>query len=75
MLLKTLNILTLFFVFFLKQKKIFPEHLSSAPPSPLSSPDGDSGTTQILKDGVSLSGATAAVISTGKRKKIMTFSV
>lgn len=45
-------------------KKIFPEQLSSAPPSPLSSPDGDSGTTQILKDGGSLSGATAAVIST-----------
>lgn len=45
-------------------KKVLPEQLIPAPPSPLSSPDGDSGTTQILKDGISLSGATAAVIST-----------
>ncbi|OXB80343.1 UNVERIFIED_CONTAM: hypothetical protein H355_012776, partial [Colinus virginianus] len=45
-------------------KKILPEQLTPTPPSPLSSPDGDSGTTQILKDGISLSGATAAVIST-----------
>ncbi|XP_021265179.1 sex comb on midleg-like protein 2 isoform X2 [Numida meleagris] len=47
-----------------KKKKILPEQLTSASPSPLSSPDGDRGTTQILKDGISSSGATAAVIST-----------
>ncbi|XP_032298237.1 sex comb on midleg-like protein 2 [Coturnix japonica] len=45
-----------------KKKKVLPEQLTPEPP--LSSPDGDSGTTQILKDGISLSGATAAVIST-----------
>ncbi|NWI30115.1 SCML2 protein, partial [Sula dactylatra] len=47
-----------------KKKKILSEQLTPASPSPHSSPEGDSGTTQILKDGVSLSGATAAVIST-----------
>ncbi|XP_042724250.1 sex comb on midleg-like protein 2 isoform X1 [Lagopus leucura] len=47
-----------------KKKKVLPEQLTPAPPSPLSSPDGDSGTTQMLKDGISLSGAAAAVIST-----------
>ncbi|XP_072708812.1 sex comb on midleg-like protein 2 isoform X5 [Ciconia boyciana] len=47
-----------------KKKKILPEQLTAASPSPHSSPEGDSGTTQILKDGISLSGATATVIST-----------
>ncbi|NXW33994.1 SCML2 protein, partial [Phaetusa simplex] len=50
-------------VFFSKQKKSLPDQLTPASPSH-SSPEGDSGTTQILKDGISLSGATAAVIST-----------
>lgn len=59
------------FVFFFpsKQKKILPEQLTTASPSPYSSPERDGGTIQILKDGVSLSGATAAVISTGKRQR------
>ncbi|NWH44775.1 SCML2 protein, partial [Fregata magnificens] len=47
-----------------KKKKILPEQLTPPSPSPHSSPEGDSGTTQILRDGISLSGATAAVIST-----------
>ncbi|XP_032535754.1 sex comb on midleg-like protein 2 isoform X4 [Chiroxiphia lanceolata] len=47
-----------------KKKKILPEKPTPASPSPQSSPEGDSGTTQIHKDGFSLSGATAAVIST-----------
>ncbi|KAM6382726.1 sex comb on midleg-like protein 2 isoform 1-T1 [Alca torda] len=46
-----------------KKKKSLPDHLTPASPTH-SSPEGDSGTTQILKDGISLSGATAAVIST-----------
>jgi len=45
-----------------------PEQPTAASSSP-SSPEGDSGTTQILKDGISLAGATAAVISTGKRQR------
>ena len=69
----------LFFVFFFssKQKKVLLEQLTPASPSPHSSPEGDSGTTQILKSGIGLTGATAAVISTGKRKrkKIITFLV
>ncbi|XP_039233999.1 sex comb on midleg-like protein 2 isoform X4 [Pipra filicauda] len=47
-----------------KKKKILPEKPTPASPSPQSSPEGDNGTTQIHKDGFSLSGATAAVIST-----------
>ncbi|XP_054022009.1 sex comb on midleg-like protein 2 isoform X2 [Dryobates pubescens] len=47
-----------------KKKKILPEQQTPASPAPHSSPEGDSGTTQIVKDGVSLPGATAAVIST-----------
>ncbi|NXW21420.1 SCML2 protein, partial [Circaetus pectoralis] len=47
-----------------KLKKVLPEQLTPASPSPHSSPEGDSGTTQILKDGISLSQATASVIST-----------
>ncbi|XP_068000824.1 sex comb on midleg-like protein 2 isoform X2 [Melanerpes formicivorus] len=47
-----------------KKKKILPEEQTPASPAPHSSPEGDSGTTQIVKDGVSLPGATAAVIST-----------
>ncbi|XP_054046965.1 sex comb on midleg-like protein 2 [Rissa tridactyla] len=46
-----------------KKKKSSLDQLTPASPSH-SSPEGDSGTTQILKDGISLSGATAAVIST-----------
>ncbi|KAF4797889.1 Sex comb on midleg-like protein 2 [Turdus rufiventris] len=46
------------------QKKILPEQLTPTSPSPQSSPEGENGTTQILKDGISLSGATSAVIST-----------
>ncbi|XP_027544837.1 sex comb on midleg-like protein 2 isoform X4 [Neopelma chrysocephalum] len=47
-----------------KKKKVLPEKPTPASPSPQSSPEGDNGTTQIHKDGFSLSGATAAVIST-----------
>ncbi|XP_053791345.1 sex comb on midleg-like protein 2 isoform X3 [Vidua chalybeata] len=47
-----------------KKKKIFPEQLTPTSLSPQSSPEGENGTAQILKDGISLSGATAAVIST-----------
>ncbi|XP_027754372.1 sex comb on midleg-like protein 2 isoform X1 [Empidonax traillii] len=47
-----------------KKKKILPEQPTPASPSPQSSPEGSNGTTQIYKDGISLSGATAAVIST-----------
>lgn len=36
-----------------------------APSSPLTSPEGDNGSTQIHKDGIGIAGATAAVISTG----------
>ncbi|KAJ7408313.1 Sex comb on midleg-like protein 2 [Willisornis vidua] len=46
------------------QKKILPEQLTPASPPPPSSPEGDNGTMQMLKDGISLSGATSAVIST-----------
>lgn len=48
---------------------MLPEQLTPASPSPQPSPEGENGTTQILKDGISLSGGTAAVISTGKRQK------
>ncbi|NXS95351.1 SCML2 protein, partial [Jacana jacana] len=47
-----------------KKKKVSPEQVTPASPSPRSSPEGDSGTAQIIKDGISLSGTTAAVIST-----------
>ncbi|RMC06399.1 hypothetical protein DUI87_15833 [Hirundo rustica rustica] len=46
------------------QKKILPEQLTPTSPSPQPSPEGENGTMQILKDGISLSGPTAAVIST-----------
>ncbi|KAJ7396554.1 Sex comb on midleg-like protein 2 [Pitangus sulphuratus] len=45
-------------------KKILPEQPTPASLSPQSSPEENNGTTQIYKDGISLSGATAAVIST-----------
>ncbi|RLW07692.1 hypothetical protein DV515_00003648 [Chloebia gouldiae] len=45
-------------------KKILPEQLTPTSLSPQSSPEGENGTAQMLKDGISLSGATAAVIST-----------
>nr|XP_005281611.1 sex comb on midleg-like protein 2 isoform X1 [Chrysemys picta bellii]XP_023962674.1 sex comb on midleg-like protein 2 isoform X1 [Chrysemys picta bellii]XP_042700563.1 sex comb on midleg-like protein 2 isoform X1 [Chrysemys picta bellii] len=46
-----------------RKKKILPV---KSPPasSPLTSPEGDNGSTQIHKDGVGIAGATAAVIST-----------
>ncbi|KGL83306.1 Sex comb on midleg-like 2, partial [Tinamus guttatus] len=47
-----------------KKKKNPPEQQTPAPLPPLSSSDGDSSTKQMLKDGLSLSGTTAAVIST-----------
>ncbi|KFO55760.1 Sex comb on midleg-like 2, partial [Corvus brachyrhynchos] len=47
-----------------KKKKVLPEQLAPTSPSPQSSPEGDNGTMQILKDGTSLSGATTAVTST-----------
>ncbi|KAM8821115.1 sex comb on midleg-like protein 2 [Eudromia elegans] len=46
-----------------KKKKNLPEQ-QTPPPPPLSSSDGDSSTKQMLKDGISLTGTTAAVIST-----------
>ncbi|NXR08681.1 SCML2 protein, partial [Semnornis frantzii] len=47
-----------------KKKKILLEQQTPASPSPHPSPEGDSGTRQTPKDGKSLPGATAAVIST-----------
>ncbi|KAI1241578.1 Sex comb on midleg-like protein 2, partial [Lamprotornis superbus] len=59
------GVLSKSFVFHcITKKKILPEQLTPTSPSPQSSPEGENGTMQILKDGISLSGATAAVIST-----------
>ncbi|XP_067422182.1 sex comb on midleg-like protein 2 isoform X2 [Emydura macquarii macquarii] len=44
--------------------KVLPVQSPPAPSPPLTSPEGDKGSTQILKDGVGIAGATAAVIST-----------
>lgn len=53
-----------------KQKKTSPVQSPPAPSSPLTSPDGDSGSTQVLKDGIGIAGTTAAVISTGKMEML-----
>ncbi|KAM7181685.1 sex comb on midleg-like protein 2 isoform 4-T5 [Macrochelys suwanniensis] len=47
-----------------RKKKILPVKSPPAPSPPLTSPEGDNGSTQIHKDGVGIAGATAAVIST-----------
>ncbi|XP_059576876.1 sex comb on midleg-like protein 2 isoform X5 [Alligator mississippiensis] len=47
-----------------RKKKTSPVQSPPAPSSPLTSPDGDSGSTQVLKDGIGIAGTTAAVIST-----------
>ncbi|XP_048718133.1 sex comb on midleg-like protein 2 isoform X3 [Caretta caretta] len=47
-----------------RKKKILPVKSPPAPSSPLTSPEGDNGSTQIHKDGIGIAGATAAVIST-----------
>ncbi|XP_043360405.1 sex comb on midleg-like protein 2 isoform X4 [Dermochelys coriacea] len=47
-----------------RKKKMLPVKSPSAPSPPLTSPEGDNGSTQIHKDGVGIAGATAAVIST-----------
>ncbi|XP_019384787.1 PREDICTED: sex comb on midleg-like protein 2 isoform X1 [Crocodylus porosus] len=47
-----------------RKKKTLPVQSPPTPSSPLTSPDGDSGGTQVLKDGIGIAGTTAAVIST-----------
>ncbi|XP_039345978.1 sex comb on midleg-like protein 2 isoform X2 [Mauremys reevesii] len=47
-----------------RKKKILPVKSPPAPSPPLTSPEGDNGSTQIHKDGGGIAGATAAVIST-----------
>ncbi|XP_014374284.1 sex comb on midleg-like protein 2 isoform X4 [Alligator sinensis] len=47
-----------------RKKKTSPVQSPPAPSSPLTSPDGNSGSTQVLKDGIGIAGTTAAVIST-----------